>query len=358
MRPTITPLLAAATATLALAACTPLPSASSAAVVGDEAIPRARVEAAVTGLDLDTLQESIEAGLPADLEGADRAAAVDTEVEAVLLDTQRRTLDVLIRFELIERMAADAGAEASEEDRAESRELLLASVGGEEGLEAALQQSRLTEELFDEVIVPQEALVLALRRELAAGEQLDVRTPRHILVTSEEEAEEILAELDAGAEFAALAEERSQDPGSAAEGGDLPAQPRGGWLPEFDQAVWEAEVGEVVGPVQTEAGFHIIEVVSADTLGPDELSDQQIQQLTGPALEERFLAVLDDTEVVVDPAFGVWDVEAPGGPAVRAADQVGTGAPRPAGDLEPAEGEEELSQEELEELLEELEEGS
>jgi hypothetical protein len=353
VRPSITTLLAAAAAALALSACSSLPPASSAAVVGDTPIPRQDVEAAVTGLDLAALAESIEASLPADLESAERDAAARTELDALVLDAQRRTLDLFIRYELVQRMADDAGAEVTEDDLVEARELLLVPIGGEEELANVLQQSRLTEEVFEEVIVPQEALVVALRRALLADESLEVRTPRHILVATEAAAEEIVAELAAGADFATLAAERSEDPGSAAQGGDLGPQPRGAWLVEFDDAVWAAEVGEVVGPIQTQAGFHIIEVVSADTLGPDDLSEAQVQQLTGAQLEERFLAVLSDTEVVVDPAFGVWDTTAQGGATVRPADPVGAGAPRPTGDLEA-----ELSQDELDQLLEELEEGS
>lgn len=352
VRTSLTSLLAAAAAVLALSACSSLPPASSAAVVGDTPIPRQDVEAAVTGLDLAALAESIEAGLPADLEGAERDAAARTELDAVVLDAQRRTLDLYIRYELVQRMAAEAGAAAGEDDLAEARELLLAPIGGEEELASVLQQSRLTEEVFEEVIVPQEALVVALRGSLLEDESLEVRTPRHILVPTEAAAEEILAELAEGADFATLAAERSEDPGSAAQGGDLGPQPRGAWLVEFDDAVWAAEVGEVVGPVQTQAGFHIIEVVSADSLAPEDLSEEQVQQLTAAALEERFLAVLTDTEVVVDPAFGVWDVSAAGGAAVRPADPVGAGAPRPTGDLEA-----ELDQDDLDQLLEELEEG-
>jgi len=352
VRTRLKPLLAAATI-LVLSACSQLPPASSAAVVGGTPIPREDVEAAVTDLDLAALRESLEASLPADLEGGERATAAQTELDAVVLDAQRRALDLFIRYELVQLMAADAGAEASEADLAEARELLVGPLGGPEELESVLQQSRLSEQVFEQVIVPQEALVLALRRTLLDGQSLEVRAPRHILLTTQEEAEAVLAELVAGADFATLAAERSQDPGSAAQGGDLGPQPRGAWLAEFDEAVWAAEVGELVGPVQTQAGFHIIEVVSAESLDPDDLPAEQAQQLTAAELEERFLTVLSDTEVVVDPAFGVWDVSATGGAVIRPTEPVGTGAPRSPGELE-----EELSQEELDGLLEELEEGS
>lgn len=346
-------LLAAATAALVLAACSSLPPASAAAVVGDTPIPRDRIEQAVIDLDLSGLRDSIEASLPLDLAGPERAAAVEAEYQAAVLDTQRRILDLYIRFALVQRIADDAGAVPSDADRADARDQILASVGGQDALAGALQQSGLTEAIFEEVIVEQEALVVALRRSLLEGEQLEVRAPRHILVETEAEAAGIVAELADGADFAELAQERSVDPGGAAQGGDLGPQPRGAWLIEFDDAVWAAEVGEVVGPVQTQAGFHVIEVVSAETLGLEDLSPAQVQQRTDAELEARFVAVLTETEVVVDPAFGTWSVDASGGAAVLPSTPVGVGAERPRADLEG-----ELTQDELDQLLDQLGDGS
>lgn len=92
---------------------------------------------------------------------------------------------------------------------------------------------------------------------------------RHILVSTEErsdeEARERLAEararLEAGEELAAVAEEMSEDPGSAARGGDLGFFGRGRMVPAFEEAAFGAEPGELVGPVQTQFGYHLIEVL-------------------------------------------------------------------------------------------------
>lgn len=351
MRTRVRLLTVAVTAALLLAACSPLPPGSAAAIVDGTSIPRSEIERAVTGLDLDELRSGVDAGLPADLEGGARAAAVEEELAAVVLDTQRRVLDLYIRREIVRIVADDAGVEASEEDLEEAREALLASVGGEQELAAVLADNGLTPEVFEEVIVEQEALLVALRREVLADAELEVREPRHILVASQEEAEEVLAELAAGADFAELAEERSQDPGSAPDGGALQAAPRGAWLPEFDDAVWTAPIGEVIGPVQTQAGFHVIEVVDEATLAAEELSQQQVQQLVAGELDARFLTVVAETEVQVDPAFGVWSSD-PNDPALRPSEPVGL-APTagPTNGLG-------LTDEELAELTEELEEGS
>ncbi|MBD0356855.1 MAG: peptidyl-prolyl cis-trans isomerase, partial [Rubrobacter sp.] len=76
----------------------------------------------------------------------------------------------------------------------------------------------------------------------------------------EEEAEEVKQQLEAGGNFEELASEYSQDPGSRENGGDLGCQPQGGFVPEFDEAAFEAEEGRILGPVESDFGFHLIEV--------------------------------------------------------------------------------------------------
>jgi len=79
----------------------------------------------------------------------------------------------------------------------------------------------------------------------------------HILVESEEEARTLIADLAGGAEFAALARERSTGP-SAAVGGDLGWFGEGDMVAEFFEAVAALEPGEVSAPVQTQFGWHVV----------------------------------------------------------------------------------------------------
>ncbi len=79
----------------------------------------------------------------------------------------------------------------------------------------------------------------------------------HILVETEEAANEVMKMLEGGADFATLAKEKSTGP-SGPSGGDLGWFGRGAMVPEFDQAVAEMEVGEYVGPVKTQFGYHLI----------------------------------------------------------------------------------------------------
>jgi len=75
------------------------------------------------------------------------------------------------------------------------------------------------------------------------------------------EAGNLLQELRDGADFAQLAKEFSEDPGSAANGGDLDWFARGKMVKEFDEAAFPAALGELVGPVQSKYGYHIIQVL-------------------------------------------------------------------------------------------------
>lgn len=361
MRTRVRTIAAALSAALLLAACGPALPSGAAATVGAASIPRAEVERAITDLDLAADRDAIEQSLPGDLGPAERRELADEQFAAVVADLQRRILDLYIRLEIVRIVADEEGVEVAEVDREDARRALIDSIGGEDELEAVLTQSGFTERVFEEVIVEQEALIGALRTALLGDAVLEVREPRHILVEDEASAQAIVDELADGADFATLAQERSIDPGSGPQGGALEPSPRGAWLQEFDDAVWTAEVGEIVGPVQTQAGFHVIEVVAAETLDTDQLPEQQVQQLVGGELDARFVGVVADTEVVVDPAFGEWSQD-PNDPALRPVEPVGQApvAPPPGGQPgleggEPGLDGGELTEEELAELLEQLE---
>ena len=79
----------------------------------------------------------------------------------------------------------------------------------------------------------------------------------HILVNSEGDANKLIARLDKGEKFEDLAKRFSKCP-SGKKGGDLGWFRPGDMVPEFEKACFEGKVGEVVGPVKTEFGYHII----------------------------------------------------------------------------------------------------
>ncbi len=90
------------------------------------------------------------------------------------------------------------------------------------------------------------------------GEQ-EVRA-RHILVATEPEAKAIVTEIGKGTDFAELARQKSKDPGAAAEGGDLGWFGKDQMVPEFADAAFKMDKGQVSEPVKTQFGWHIIKI--------------------------------------------------------------------------------------------------
>ncbi len=114
---------------------------------------------------------------------------------------------------------------------------------------------------------------------LASWQRPEQRRARHILfklepnadaaadAAAKQKAERLLAELKGGADFAVLATVNSQDPGSAAQGGDLGWFEKGRMVPEFEQAVFGSAMNALTGPVKTAFGYHIIQVTGERPAG-------------------------------------------------------------------------------------------
>ena len=98
----------------------------------------------------------------------------------------------------------------------------------------------------------------------------------HILVETEEEAAALVAELEGGADFEALAKEKSTGP-SGPSGGALGWFGEGQMVAPFEQAVMELEVGAVSGPVQTQFGWHVIKLNETREQGAPALEDVREQ---------------------------------------------------------------------------------
>mgnify|MGYP003340586011 CR=1 FL=1 len=84
---------------------------------------------------------------------------------------------------------------------------------------------------------------------------------RHILVDTKEACEDLKNQIEGGADFATVAKDHSKCP-SGKRGGDLGEFGPGQMVKEFDDVVFSAEVGKVHGPIQTQFGYHLIEITS------------------------------------------------------------------------------------------------
>jgi len=89
----------------------------------------------------------------------------------------------------------------------------------------------------------------------------DSREVRHILVKTKAEADKLRGELENGADFAALAKQHSEDPGSKEQGGKLTVS-KGQTVEAFDKAAFSLDTNEISEPVKTQFGYHIIQPLS------------------------------------------------------------------------------------------------
>ncbi len=220
---------------------------------------------------------------------------------------QRDLLSRLVQNRIVLAVLAERGLEVTSEDLAAVAAEIESQVGGTEGLAVTLTEVGFPRAFFDEVFLVTEAALDVLATDLVGDRTLETRTARHILVASAEEAEEVVALLADGADFAALAAERSTDPGSAAQGGLLGARERGSFVAEFDAAVWTARLGVVLDPVQSQFGFHVIEVVEESRTPAAELSGSERRRLAGAEIDALLGGAVAAAEVTVRPRIGTWD---------------------------------------------------
>lgn len=128
-------------------------------------------------------------------------------------------------------------------------------------------------------------------KEIAALPKQEEVSVRHILVKTEEEAKAIIAELDAGKDFAELAKEKSTDPNKS-EGGDLGYFTKGRMVPEFEEAAFAMEKGTYSKtPVKTQFGFHVIKVEDKRDAPPPAF-DQVAQQIRQLVMRDKYLELI------------------------------------------------------------------
>lgn len=138
---------------------------------------------------------------------------------------------------------------------------------------------------------------------------------RHILVETEEQANAAYERLQAGEDFATVAAEVSQDTGSAASGGDLGWQPRSFFVTEFGDAAFTQEIGEIGEPVQTDFGYHIIQVIAREELP---LSASQYEQRQETAFNDWLTATEEEATIET---FESWKERVPMEPALQTQQQ-------------------------------------
>ncbi|MCQ2046189.1 PpiC-type peptidyl-prolyl cis-trans isomerase [Stutzerimonas stutzeri] len=174
------------------------------------------------------------------------------------------------------------------------------------------------ESFFDQVEVSDEELQELYQKQIAnLAEQ---RRAAHILIEtggelSDDEAkakiDEIATRVKNGDDFAVVAKEASQDPGSASEGGDLGFAGPGVYDPAFEDALYALNEGEVSAPVKSEFGWHIIKLLgvqSPEVPAFESLKPQLVRELKAQQVEQRFVETSKQLE---DSAFEASDLAQP-----------------------------------------------
>lgn len=193
---------------------------------------------------------------------------------------------------------------------------LLAAEGRKQGLQNDPDVKRRLASLEDQLIrsaylqkeiekqITPAALKARYDKQVAAAPAQEEVNARHILVKTEDEAKAIIADLKKNADFAKIAKEKSTDPGSGANGGDLGWFKKDDMVGEFSEAAFKLKKGEVTAaPVKTQFGFHVIKLEDRRPAKPPtfedmeedlrsemarEIGTQMIEQMRKKAQIERF----------------------------------------------------------------------
>ena len=251
-------------------------------------------------------------------------AAYQTTFTAGFLNQQ-------LQFRLAIDEVADRGLELTTADTDQAQQILEQNFTNPDELDAGYRESLV------QGLASQSALVRDILANATTDEGLrqlydsnpeqyaDQACVSHILITAgdgngaateEQYAEalaqiqDIQAQLAGGADFAELATQFSEDPGSASNGGDLDCAPRGTYVTEFDDAVWSQPLGEVGEPVRTDFGYHLILVRQRGDLSFEDVKDQLAQQVEGNSnalITQSLSEIAAGAEVTVDGRYGQFD---------------------------------------------------
>jgi peptidyl-prolyl cis-trans isomerase C len=201
-------------------------------------------------------------------------------------------LDRMVDMELLGKAALDSDVEqtdAFEERMADLREQVAREVWLNQKIDDYMTEERLRAayETYKENNPPQQQVKAS-----------------HILVEEKELAQDLIKQLDEGAEFAELASEHSTGP-SGKQGGDLGFFGEGEMVKPFSEAAFQLEVGEVVDePVETQFGWHVIKVTDKRTQEPnsfEEMEDQLRQQVRQEAVQSIIADLREGAEVETYP---------------------------------------------------------
>lgn len=199
-------------------------------------------------------------------------ADFDRKLEAS--PTARQVLTTLVQGNLIDQYAKDHKVDVSQAD-IDKKEADIKSRYPAGQFDNILKQQGLTEQDVQQILRQQIVLEKAVSPQVHVTDA-DVKAffdknhamydkpaqvrARHILVADQKTANTVLAKLKSGGSWDALAKQYSTDPSTKDKGGELGFFGRGQMVPQFQDAAFGANVGQIVGPVKSPFGYHVIQV--------------------------------------------------------------------------------------------------
>lgn len=218
------------------------------------------------------------------------------EGQEYLSDARRDVLEGMIDGALIEQEAVALGVTLTDEELDQLVQSEVESGGGQEAFEEWLRATGFTEGDFREMLrqsmISQQVLEIVTAEIGTEAEQVHIRL---ITVDSEEAALEIQTLLQDGADFAALARERSLDLATKENGGDLGWFPRGLVAPALENAAFGLQPGQVSDVIRLGDGYHIIQLVERELAHP---LSPEVQLELRLALFEDWLAEKRDAATI------------------------------------------------------------
>jgi peptidyl-prolyl cis-trans isomerase C len=197
-------------------------------------------------------------------------------------DPRTNLIDIIVNMRLAAKAAA---ADGLDKDPVNAAQMALVR---DQTLYIAYMRSKVADALTDEAAHKRFDEELA---KFVPGEEVHVS---HILVDTEDEAKAIIAKLDAGGDFAAIAKEKSKDPGSGASGGDLGFIKHGQTVKPFEDAAFALNVGEYTEtPVQSQFGWHVIKLEEKRPEPPPTFEQEQ-KRIQSDLFKESFDKAIND----------------------------------------------------------------
>jgi foldase protein PrsA len=220
------------------------------------------------------------AAKPAEGQPKQTDADYKKQCEAQDKELRNQVVGLLISFEWIEREAEDRGVKISDEEvkksfeeqkkqsfpkEADYQKFLKDSAQTNDDVMTRVRLDLLFQKIRDQVIkgkdkVSDQQIKDYYEQNKAQFAQPERRDLSIVLTKKKDQAEEAKAQLESGESFKTVAKEYSIDDASKAQGGKLPAVAKGQQEKAFDDAIFEAKKGRILGPVKTQFGWYVFRV--------------------------------------------------------------------------------------------------